>query len=342
MKTLRNLFLLFIFAVLCFAGFLGGAFLWLRDMSAPAPTKKECKIFVSPGSNTRQIAAALKKHDVIRSTLLFSLYIRFLAVDHRLRPGSYSFSPGETLNQVIFKLLQGTRKSTYVTIPEGTTNKEVAAILQSAGICNAGPFLEAASNPLLTGKIFSDWDLVPAGEGLLFPDTYNFNRPTPARKVAEQMLKLTRHQIDRIFADQELLQGLTPYQGCILASIIEKEAVKNDDRPKIASVFLNRLKKGIKLESCATVLYAHGTHKKRLLYEDLKIDSPYNTYLQTGLPPTPISNFGAASLHAVANPAETDFLYFVSDGKQGHRFSKTLKGHNKNKSKYLRQMKRKN
>jgi UPF0755 protein len=342
MKTLRNLLLLFIFLALSFAGFLGGAFLWVRDMSAPAPTKKESKIFVSPGSNTRQIAATLKEQNVIRSALLFRLYIRFLAVDHRLRPGSYSFSPGETLDQVVFKLLQGTRKSAYVTIPEGTTNKEVAAILQNAGICNAGSFLEAASDPLLTGQIFSDWKLIPAGEGLLFPDTYNFNRPTPARKVAEQMLKLTRHQIDRIFAGQKLPLGLTHYQGCILASIIEKEAAKNDERPKIASVFLNRLKKNIKLESCATVLYAHGTHKERLLYDDLKIDSPYNTYLQTGLPPTPISNFGAASLRAVANPADTDFLYFVADGKQGHRFSKNLKDHNKNKSKYLRQLKRKN
>ncbi|MDN5278353.1 MAG: hypothetical protein PWR01_2318 [Clostridiales bacterium] len=340
MKIFKSLIYMAIFAFLCLAGFAGGAFLWVRDMSAPPANSTEQKIFVEPGANTRQIASQLKQGGVIRSAFLFRIYIRFLAVDQRLRPGAYFFAAGETLDQVVFKLLKGTMKTVPVTIPEGTTNAQVAEILQNAGICNAREFEEASFDPLIVGKAFSDWELIPSGEGLLFPDTYNFNRPTSAKKVAERMFRLMRYQIERIFQGQ-LPQNLSQYEACILASIVEKEAVKEEDRPMIASVFLNRLRKKIKLESCATVLYAHGEHKDRLLFEDLKIESPHNTYKYAGLPPTPISNFGAASMLAVANPAETDFLYFVSDGNQGHRFSKSLKDHNRYRKEFFRIRKKK-
>lgn len=341
MKIIRTVIYMAIFFLLCFAGFAGGTFLWFRDMSAPPAHGSAKKLFVEPGANTRQIAHSLKVEGVIRSAFLFRLYIRFLAVDQRLRPGSYSFQAGESLNVVVHKLLQGTMETVPVTIPEGTTIKQIAQLLQNAGICDSTEFLEAANNPQVIGKVFSEWELIPASEGLLFPDTYNFHRPTPARKVAERMFRLTRYQIERIFP-KDLPGNLSPYDACILASIVEKEAAKKEDRPLIASVFLNRLKKRVKLESCATILYAHGVHKKRVLFEDLKIDSPFNTYKFAGLPPTPISNFGAASMRAVAYPEGTDYLYFVSDGNLGHRFSKTLKDHNRNKNEFFKKRKGRN
>lgn len=341
MKIVKIIIYMAVFLFLAIAGFAGGSFIWIRDMSLPPVDRSDCRVFIEPGANTRQIAQILKSNKIIRSAFLFRLYIRFLAVDQRLRPGSYFFSAGESLEQVIFKLLQGTMKTVPVTIPEGTTNRQVADLLEYAGICTSKEFLDACSDPQLIGRVFSDWELIPAGEGLLFPDTYNFNRPTPAPKVAERMFRLTRFQLDAIFGPK-LSTGLSQYEGCILASIIEKEAAVDSERSMIASVFYNRLRKGIKLESCATVLYAHGKHKERLLFEDLKIDSPFNTYLNAGLPPTPIANFGASSMRAVAHPEQTDYLYFVSDGKGGHRFSKTLKDHNRNANQFFKERKRKN
>ncbi len=328
MKILKILILVVFFAFLGFAGFVSGAYLWITDMAQPVESGQKTEFLIEPGANTRQISALLKQKNMVRSALLFRLYIRFLAVDQRMKPGHYSFAGNESLNEVIFKLLRGSLQTVPVTIPEGLTVKQVAAILEEAGICEAVQFIEAVSDPALLGKIFSNWDLIPAAEGLVFPDTYYFNKPTQAAKAAERMLRLMKHQIDRIFTNP-LPGGLTQYQGCILASIVEEEAALPQERNLIASVFYNRLAKQIKLESCATVLYALGSHKNRLLFEDLKVDSPFNTYLYPGLPPTPIANFGTSALSAVASPAESDYLFFVSDGNRGHRFSKSLNEHNR-------------
>jgi len=338
-KILKYLILVVFFAFLGLAGFASGAYLWITEMASPPASGQKTELFVQPGVNTRQIATLLKEKSIVRSALLFRLYIRFLAVDQRLKPGQYSFSGNETLNEVIFKLLRGSLQTVSVTIPEGLTIKQVAAILEESGICTAAAFIEAVSDPGLIGKVFSTWNLIPAPEGLVFPDTYYFNRPTPAPQAAERMLRLMKHQIDRIFVTP-LPAGLTQYQGCILASIIEEEAALADERPLIASVFYNRLTRQMKLESCATVLYALGSHKNRILFEDLKIDSPYNTYLYPGLPPTPIANFGTSALAAVAAPAVSDYLFFVSDGKRGHNFSSTINEHNRLRHQFYQKRKK--
>ncbi|PKL47825.1 MAG: endolytic transglycosylase MltG [Candidatus Riflebacteria bacterium HGW-Riflebacteria-2] len=321
-------------------GLLIGFYDWFGEMALPVANAGKKEISVESGSNTRKIATQLKTQQVIRSALAFRIYVRFIAVDQRLKPGIYTFNGNETLYEVIFKLLKGNMPTVQVTVPEGITIAKAAAILQDNGVCNAPEFIEAVSDPQLLGRIFSDWALIPAPEGLIFPDTYSFARPSSGRKVAERMLRLTRHQIDRIFV--EPLPGqLSQYEACILASIVEKEAALAHERAIIASVFYNRLSKNIRLESCATVLYALGGHKSRLLFEDLKVASPFNTYLNPGLPPTPIANFGASAMAAVAKPAETDYLYFVSDGKRGHRFARTLGDHNRFRSDYFKQRKKK-
>ena len=315
-------------------GFVYSIWSWVVDSSQPTMVAKNTNINIAQGANTKQIAKILKEKKIIKSSLLFRIYIRILAVDQSLKPGLYTFSGNENLKEVVQLLLNGNQTTIAVTIPEGTTINKVAEILQDASICKATDFIESVSNPALLGKIFSDWQLIPQPEGLIFPDTYYFAKDSTSDKVAERMLKLMKHQIDRIFP-ATLPNGLSQYEGCILASIVEKEAVLDKDRPVIASVFYNRLNKKMKLESCATVLYALGIHKQRLLLDDLKVDSPYNTYLKYGLPPTPISNFGIASMNAVANPANTDYLFFVVNGHDGgHNFSKTVTEHNKNKKEY--------
>lgn len=319
-------------------GFFYGAISWISENSQCPGLDTSSEILIEPGANQPQIAALLKRHNVIRSALLFRIATRFLAVDHRLKPGVYSFQPGDDLNKVIFRLLKGNMPTVQVTIPEGVTLKRIAAILEGNGICGAGNFLSEIANPELLLKVFPNWQPSPDPEGLAFPDTYMFFKPTPAAKVAERMLRLTKHQMDKIFPP-ELPGNLTHYQGCILASIVESEAALPEERKLIASVFYNRLEKRIKLESCATVLYAIGGHKSRVLYEDLKIDSPFNTYRYPGLPPAPISNFGAASMRAVASPEKTDYLFFVSDGNRGHNFSKSLNEHNKNRYKFFQKRK---
>ncbi len=334
MKILKTTaFAAFLFA-LCLTGFVYGSYHWFSEMCEPVFQGRTAKVIIPSGANQRQIAATLKSSGVIKSALIFRIYTRLLAVDNRLRPGEYTFKGNESLNQVIFMLLKGNLPTVPVTIPEGLKNDQVAEMLDINGICNANDFLEAVSDPELLGKIFANWDLIPAAEGLAFPDTYHFFKPTPAVKVAENMLRLTKHQIDRCFPDA-LPQGLTQYQGCILASIIEKEAAIASEHPLMASVFYNRLEKKMKLKSCATVLYALGEHKTRLLFEDLKVASPYNTYLNAGLPPTPIANFGVSAMKAVFAPEKTDFLFFVADGQRGHSFSKTLNQHNLYRKRYF-------
>ncbi len=335
MKIFKYMIYMAFFSFLCGCGFVAGGYMWFQEQSKSPEGSQNCTIQIAQGSNTRQIGYLLKQKRIIRSALLFRFYIRLLAVDNILKPGTYNFSSSDSLDQVIQKLLKGTSATITVTIPEGKTNKEIATILENAGICSAVDFLESVSDPQLLGEVFKDWPLIPAAEGLAFPETYQFNQHTTASVVAKKMLKLSNHQISQIFSS-ELPNGLTPYEGCILASIVEREAALGADRPVIASVFLNRLKKGIKLESCATVQYALPQWKDRLLFEDLKIDSPYNTYINPGLPPTPISNFGRKSLLAVANPEQTDYLYFVSDGNRGHVFSKTLREHNRSKKEFFK------
>lgn len=341
MRIMKYLIIMVFLATLGISGFMAGGYLWVTEMSASSKPGHKTDVFIEPGTNQRQIAAILKQKKIIRSALLFRIYTRFLAVDQRLRPGAYAFNGSEPLREVIFKLLKGNMPTVQVTIPEGVTIKRVAAILQENGICAADEFTNAVSDPALIGRIFANWELIPAPEGLVFPDTYNFFRPSAPAKVAERMLRLMKHQIDRFLADS-LPANLSQYEGCILASIVEAEAALAAERPLIASVFYNRLNKQIKLESCATVLYAIGEHKNRLLFEDLKIDSPFNTYRNPGLPPTPIANFGAASMQAVASPSVSDFLFFVSDGARGHKFSSSLNDHNKNRHEFYRRRKKEN
>jgi len=209
-----------------------------------------------------------------------------------------------------------------VTIPEGLTIKEIAEILEKKGVCPKEEFLQYTTSPDVLKKynIF-----FPTAEGFLFPDSYEFFTNSSPEVIFDRMCR----RFWQIYLDlkRRYKTNLSDSTIIILASIVEREAKVDYERPIIASVFLNRLKKGMRLESCATIEYLLKERKKILSREDLKINSPYNTYRYKGLPPTPICNPSKKSLEAVLNPKKTDYYYFFTKNGITHIFSKTYSEH---------------
>ncbi len=340
MSLLSRLLLMGLFVSVMCIGFGVGLYFEVQQAFEPTPRLSQpVAVSVPAGAGTQEIAAALKQAGIIRSSFWFRAVVSWYAIDQRLKPGNYPFSGGEDLNSVVHALIQGREEKVRVTIPEGLKLTEIAELVERAGLASASAFFQAMQSSDLIQEHFGDWGALTTVEGLAFPETYTFAKGVTARQVAAAMMQLTRDKVEKLVGTATR-GGLTRYQACILASIVEKEAKLPEDRPLVASVFMNRLKAGMRFESCATVQYALGEHKERLTYDDLKVDSPYNTYLKSGLPPAPISNFGTGSLKAVAEPAETDYLFFVSDAADGHRFSRTLGEHERSKRIFLEERRR--
>jgi len=273
------------------------------------------------GYNTTQIRLLLEEEGIIRPyNYLFQIMIKLRKVDGKLQSGEYRFSPAQNLVQIIDHLVQGKVVLYRITIPEGFQAKQIAQLLAERGIVEYDNFL----------RLIEEDNQYQ--EGYLFPDTYEF----PKNFGAENVLKLMRKNFEEVVykyvnPEQDFPAGLNFPQIIILASIIEKEAQGSEDKPKIASVFYNRLAQGMRLQSCATIQYLLEKPRERLTDQDLTIDSPFNTYLYSGLPPAPICNPGLESILAAAQPAAEDYFYFVL-GKDGHHvFSKTYQEHLNNK-----------
>ncbi|MFZ2961371.1 MAG: endolytic transglycosylase MltG [Candidatus Ozemobacteraceae bacterium] len=314
--------------------FLLGGYWWLADASSCPLTGRPVSLVIAPGMHTGEIAALLKGNGILKSAFLFRFWVGFYGVGNRLRPGNYKFQGNESLDQILQLLLEGREERVRVTIPEGWTVPMVAAGVERAGICSASTFIETISSPELLQRTFPGWGALSTPEGLAFPETYTFSRGVSPKDVVESMLQKTFEVVSRRVGTATA-EGLTPYQACILASIVEREGKLSEERPVISSVFLNRLRQGMRLESCATVQFALPQHKERLTFDDLKFESPFNTYLHPGLPPAPISNFGKMSIDAVVSPAKTEFLFFVSDASAGHRFAATLSEHERYRKRFF-------
>jgi UPF0755 protein len=279
-------------------------------------------VVVPPGYTTAEIAALLVEEGVIAEAKPFVWYCRVHGLDGKLQAGEYVLSSEDGIPAVAATLAAGRIHVAKFTVPEGYDKKKTARVVEAAGICPAEEFLAACRRGDPPGRVPSD-DL----EGYLFGDTYRVSGDAGAEDVVALM-------VDRFF---EVLgpDGLARAEGSgrslqevvTLASIVEREALLDEERPLVASVFYNRLARGMRLESCATVIYALGGDVDRLTIQDLKVDSPYNTYIHAGLPPGPICSPGRASLMAALDPAETDYLFFVSNGDGSHTFTKTLRGH---------------
>ncbi|ATW23977.1 endolytic transglycosylase MltG [Candidatus Formimonas warabiya] len=307
-----------------------------KDLTAPVTLSQSVTVSVPSQATTTMISQLLQDKQLIHSPWAFKMYAKMSGFEGKLRAGEYIFSGKVSLKDIEETMAKGNVIAQSFTIPEGYNIEQIADLLAEKGIADRDRFLHVADQ----GSFPYDY-LPPPGtehrlEGFLFPDTYKIVKGWSEEQIIEMMLK----RFDQVFTPEWSKQAekskMTMQEVVTLASIIEREAKVPADRPVISSVFHNRLKQGMYLESCATVQYALGEVKEVLLYEDLKVDSPYNTYLHAGLPPGPIASPGEASLKAALYPAETNYYYFVAKQDGSHYFSKTLAEHNEAKRKYLK------
>jgi len=346
MSLFRSLLAFIALLGIALMGFLAGGYLWFHELNRPAEATARpgtpVNLEIKSGSSPREIASRLKAGGLIRSAFLFRILTGLYGVDTRLKPGKYTFKGTESIEEILKELMKGRVELVRVTIPEGLTLAAIAQLIEKAGIASASTFLELTSSRHILTSVFEDWGEIPSLEGMTFPETYSFPRGIEPEEAVLTMLRMTRDKVDRMISGPRTSVGLTRYETCVLASLVEREAKLASERPLVASVFMNRLRSGMRLESCATVQFSLPEHKERLTFEDLKVSSPFNTYQNTGLPPTPISNFGESSLAAAVSPAATEYLFFVSDAAEGHRFSTTLAEHERSRKDFFQTRKKKN
>ena len=266
----------------------------------------------------QSISKSLKELPVSEE-FLFKLYLKFKNQGKNIKAGYYELK-GEYSIITLVELLESGREKLYrFTIPEGYSLEQIADKLVAEGKINKEKFYEELNN-------IKDFPYpVPKGnfEGYFYPETYNFSEYFKEKEIIKTIL----NEFLKKFPPEKYPNKDEFYKKLIMASIIEKEAVKSDEKPVIASAFYNRMKKGMTLSSDATVNYLFDYSKRRIYYKDLEIDSPYNTYKYKGLPPAPIANPDVKSVEAAYNPAETDYLFFVAKGDGYHYFSRTYKEH---------------
>jgi len=310
------------------------------DLNAPGGTPGDAvTLDIQPGMTAAQVVDALVSQGMVHDGELLRLYLRYRGLDRGVQAGRYRIEGSMSLRQIAETLQSATAQAIQVTIPEGWRREQIGAALAESDLAlDPEAFLRASQ---LTPNGYSFSSQVPAGgsvEGFLFPDTYLFDPGTNTVKAVQAMLKDFDQRVTPEMRSDFGTQGLTLYQAVTLASIVEREAVVPDERPKIASVFLNRLSQGLKLDADPTVQYALGLQtdgswwKTALTSSDLSLDNPYNTYVYPGLPPGPICNPGLASLEAVAQPADTPYFYFraACDGSGRHQFAETYEQHLQN------------
>jgi UPF0755 protein len=267
---------------------------------------------------------------VVRDELTFRGAVWLSGHARDLKAGEYQFAEPMTAREVIDKIARGDVYRRRITFREGLTIPEMAAVFEQSGFGTAAAFTQAASNATLISE------LDPAArnlEGYLFPETYSLPRETPASVLIEQMVGLFHKALTPAIREGITAQGLSIREAVTVASLVEKETAVAGERPLVAAVYLNRKRIGMPMQADPTVIYAlqlAGRYDGNIRRADLQFDSPYNTYRYPGLPPGPIASPGRAALEAVAQPADADYLYFVSRNDGSHVFSRTLAEHNRN------------
>lgn len=306
---------------------------WLYvNVSRPYRGYAETETFVDipPGSSTVSIANRLAEAGVVRNAAAFRAAVWLRGSGRRLQAGEYRFDAPVTPREVVDKIARGDVHLRPLTFREGLTIREMARVFEERGFGQASDFIAAASNAAPVQSIDPQaGDL----EGYLFPDTYALPRHTTAEQLVARMVARFDRALTPELREQAAAQGLTVRELVTLASLVEKETGKGDERPIIAGVYWNRLRIGMGLQCDPTVIYAlerAGKYDGNLTRADLRFDSPYNTYRYAGLPPGPIAAPGQASLQAAANPADVPYFYFVSRNDGSHVFATTLDEHNRN------------
>ncbi len=315
-QLLLSLFSLFILSIAVMA-VLGG--LAVHHYLSPSEASQSKLVLIERGKGVSAIARTLTKENVISQPILFKIVAKF---SDSLKAGEYEFPAHVSMAEVVKMLEEGKVFDRKITLAEGLTSYQIVKRLKARD------------------DLEGDVEAIPA-EGALLPDTYHFSKGESRQDILDKMSEAMNEAIDELWENRaEGLPIKTKKEAIILASIVEKETGVAEEREKVAGVFINRLKKGMPLQTDPTVIYAitkgkiqeegKGPLGRRLLSKDLKFVSPYNTYLNAGLPPGPIANPGYAAIKATLNPQDHDYIYFVADGTGGHAFAKTLGEHNRN------------
>ncbi|WP_297137077.1 endolytic transglycosylase MltG [Terrisporobacter sp.] len=303
-------------------------------------------IEIPTGSTLGQVADILKENKLIKNETLFKLYVRLSDNASKIKSGKFLFNQTFSNNEIINNLVNGKiyNEGIKITIPEGSTSNEIIDLLVKNKLGEKEVYKELIGNSKEFAKDFKflDEEKITSLEGFLYPSTYYFEEDENEREILSDMLSTFASKYNEKLQKKQKELKMSLWEVANLASIVEKEAVLDEDRPLIASVFYNRLDIGMPLQSDATIQYAFDKRKKSITYDDLKIDSPYNSYRNQGLPPTPIANPGIASIEAVLYPAKSDYLYFVATIDGGNNYSKTYEEHVKNVEQYRKDREERN
>ncbi len=293
---------------------------------------------IAEGASLSEVAERLRRRKLIKSDWAFVWMGRLSGADRKIIPGEYEFHGGTAPSTILDTLVKGEVIRHTVTIPEGFSVSRIADVLHERRLADRAEFLQATRDP---GVIHTLSLSVENLEGYLFPDTYQFVRHAAPEQLIAAMVSRFKQAVSREDRERAAELGLSMHEVVTLASVIEKETAKPDERALISGVFHNRLRKNIPLQSDPTVIYALNEFDGNLRKKDLSIASPYNTYRVVGLPPGPIANPGSAAIRAALYPESTRYLYFVSRNDGSHEFSATLAEHNRAVRKYqLRQRRR--
>jgi UPF0755 protein len=295
---------------------------WLEGwLDRPGPLPAET-VLVVPRGGLEKVAARLEESGVVDRAWAFVLAARLQGRERALKAGEYRFAAGIAPRAVLDLLESGRVVLHRITVPEGLTTAEVHALLEAAEVLE-GPLPE------------------PGPEGTLLPETWLVPRGEPRARLLERMRAAMRESLAELWARRAPdLPYTRPEEAVILASLVERETPKKEEQPLVAAVFVNRLKRGMRLQSDPTVIFAltggRNSLDRPLTRKDLELDHPFNTYRIDGLPPAPIANPGRGALEAALAPAAVDYLYFVADGTGGHAFARTLAEHNRNVARWRR------
>ena len=321
--------------IVCAGLIVGAASMWFRDAvyGDHAKPEHQTDVIIPRGATFSEVVAALQDKGVLQHALAFRLLARLRHVDADVKAGEYRFPAHQTTDEILKRLVRGEQFAVWVTIPEGYTAREIARTLASRALGDASAYEHAF---LHAGGTSVGGVRTPNLEGYLFPSTYLIPTGDSPDQVTKILVDQFHKELPRDAAARAKALGRTVPEVIVIASLIEREGKADEDRPVIASVIYNRLRQGMPLEVDASIEYTFAEHHDVITKRDLEIDSPYNTYRHTGLPPTPIASPGKASLDAAFRPATTDYLYYVAKPDGHSAFAKTLQEHNANVARYLK------
>ena len=300
-------------------------------VSSAVKPPQEQLIIVAPGSSFASVARQLNSAGVVTDTRYFAWLARWKEAAARIRSGDYMFREAATPGEVLERLVKGDVYQYPLTIPEGLTLEEIAARVESKQLGNAERIIAAARGPKLLEELGIEAD---SAEGYLFPETYLIPKGYGEKRLVRRMVSEFRKRLPEGFSETAQKYNLSVHELVTLASIIQKEVARVDEMPLVSAVFHNRMRIGMRLQSCPTVIYGLDEFDGNLTRKHLETYTPYNTYRFGGLPPGPISNPGANALAAAAKPADVKYLYFVARGDGSHVYSTNLRDHNAAVRKY--------